>query len=279
MWLDMNLRRAIVLLAFAIGAAPWTHAAEPAPLKVRLLADVFPPLQYVDPSGAPRGGAYRLVSDALAEVALGMALEVSPIEFVPLRRALQTAALQPNVLVLSVARTPEREPQFHWLATVSPYELWLYRHKGRPLPTVKDFAQLRGKGYRFGVQNGGNFHEWLRRQGVGEHGDHSSIDPVPQNGQNFGKAQLGRIDFFAHPEISFAYRAAEHGLHASDFEKVLLIDELSTPLWVIASPGSDARLLTALTQHLHKMWQSGQADHIRREALREFNEANHLDAK
>jgi polar amino acid transport system substrate-binding protein len=275
----MNLRRLFLIVALAACAAHPARGADAGPLKVQVVAEAFPPLQYADPSGAAHGAAYRIVMAALAEVGHGTPLDVAPIEFMPMRRALQNAASQPNLVVLSVARTPHREPQFQWLAPVSPYELWLYRYRERVIAPVKDFSQLRGKGYRFGVQTGGNFHEWLLRQGVGSAGDNSVIDPVPQNGQNFGKAQLGRIDLFAHPEISFAYRASEHGLRASDFEKVLLVEELSTPLWIIASAGSDARFVAALSLQLQKMRQSGQAERIRQDAIREFNAMHHLDAK
>jgi polar amino acid transport system substrate-binding protein len=275
----MKLHRLFVALALAAFAAHAAWSAEAGRLKVQVVAEVFPPLQYADPTGAAHGAAYRLVIAALDEVARDIPLDVSPIEFMPMRRALQNAATQPNLVVLSVARTPQRELQFRWLAPVSPYELWLYRYKDRGIAPVKDFSQLRGRGLRFGVQTGGNFHEWLLRQGLGTKGDNSVIDPVPQNGQNFGKAQLGRIDLFAHPEISFAYRAAEHGLRAADFEKVLLVEELSTPLWAIASAGSDARFVAALSQQLQKMRQSGQAERIRQDAIREFNALHHLDAK
>jgi len=275
----MNLRRLLLILAWAAGMAHPAWSADAPTLKVQVAAEAFPPLQYADSSGAARGASYRIVMTALAEVARSMPLDVAPIEFMPMRRALQNAVSQPNLIVLSVARTPQREPQFHWLAPVSPYELWLYEYKDRGIAPVKDFSQLRGKGYRFGVQTGSNFHEWLLRQGVGNKGDNSAIDPVPQNGQNFGKAQLGRIDLFAHPEISFAYRASEHGLHAADFQKVLLVEPLSTPLWVIASRGSDAKFVAALSQQLQKMRQSGQSEHIRQEAIHEFNTRHHLDAK
>jgi polar amino acid transport system substrate-binding protein len=279
----MNLHRLLLAIALAACAAhaAWGAGAgsEPGRLKVQVVAEAFPPFQYTDATGEARGAAYRLVMMALDDVAHSMPIEVAPIQFMPLRRALQNAATQPNLIVLSVARTPQRERQFKWLAPLSPYELWLYRYKDRAIAPVKDFSQLRRQGYRFGVQTGSNFHEWLLRQGVGTKGDNSVIDPVPQNGQNFGKARLGRVDLFAHPEISFAYRASEHGLRAADFEKVLLVQDLSTPLWAIASTGSDARLVAALAQQLNKMRQSGQAERIRREAIREFNAMHHIDVK
>lgn len=204
-------------------------------------------------------------------MASALPLEPGPLQFVPLRRALQTATTEPNVVVLSLARTPEREAMFRWLGAVAPYDLWIYRHRTAVLPPVHDAADLRGRGLRFGVQDGSNFHEWLQRQGIGVPPDNSTIDAVPQNGTNIGKAALGRIDLFAHPEISFAYRAAEHGAHAADFVKLLKVDALSTPLWAATGLNTDARLVSALTDALARLRQSGRADRLRQQALREFN--------
>jgi len=275
----MASRRAIAALALALVTCPPLFASDQPAVKVRLLAEQFPPLQYADPSGVAHGVSVKLLTSALAEISASIGIDVAPLEFVPLRRALQTATIQPNVIVLSVARTPEREALFHWLGPVSPYELWIYAPKSRHIGPVKDFRQLMNKGYRFGVQTSGNFHEWLVRQGVGRDGENSSIDTVPHNAQNFPKMQLGRIDLFAHPEISMAYRAAEHGMQTADFEKVMLVEELSTPLWAVLGQGSDPRLVAGLSQQLKKMRQSGQADRIRLDAIREFNASHHLDGK
>ena len=240
-------------------------------LQVRLLAEAFPPLQYQDADGKPHGASYALVSAALDQLSARLPLDVAPMEFVPLKRALLMAETEPNVVVLSVARTPEREHQFRWLGMVSRYDLWLYRDKRHPLPPLSDVQSLHGKGLRFGVQDGSNFHEGLKRQGFGTPPDNSVIDPVAQNGLNFMKARVGRIDLFAHPEISFAFRASEHNLRADDFEKVIRIDELSTPLWAVTGPGSDLRLVTLLQESLQKLQDTGTAERIRRDSLKEFN--------
>ena len=246
-------------------------------LQVRMLAEPFPPLQYADADGTPRGAVYTLVRTALDRLSNRLPIEVAPLEFVPLKRALLIAATEPNVMVLSVARTPERENQYRWLNVVSSYDLWLYRYKRHTLPPLTDVQSLRGKQLRFGVQDGSNFHEWLKRQGFSTPPDNSIIDTVPQNGLNFMKAQVGRIDLFAHPDISFAFRASEHQQRASDFEKVMRIDELSTPLWAVTGPHSDARLVALLQDSLQKLQQSGQAERIRQDSLKEFSATYKLD--
>lgn len=252
-------------------------AAAPPPLKLRLLAEPFPPLQYGTPPEPARGAAIDLVQAALALVAGQLPLQADRVEFLPLQRALMVATTQPQALVLSIARTPEREARLRWLGTVAPYELWLYRLKQPGQVPLQAPAQLRGRGLRFGVQLRSNFHEWLLRQGIGTAPDNSVIDTVAQNSLNFQKARAGRIDVFAHPAISFAHRAAEHGLRASQFEPLMRIDELSAPLWVATGLDSDERLCALLTQAFATLQRSGRAARLLGDSIRSFNTLHRLD--
>jgi len=276
---EMNPRRAATALAAFACVAPRRLLAMMPAVKLRVLAEPFPPLQYADAAGRVRGSAHAILKSALDGVSTQLPLDVDATEFVPLRRALQMAMGHANVIALSVARTPEREANFRWLGTVSPYELWLYRWRRKALPPLHGVAQLKGKGLRFGVQADSNFHEWLLRQGFAVAPDNSVIDPVPHNEMNFDKARVGRIDLFAHPEVSFAYRAAQHHLLVADFEKVLRIDELSTPLWAVTGLQTDARLVNLLTQQLRRMHGAGQAERLRVEAMKEFDALYRLEGR
>jgi polar amino acid transport system substrate-binding protein len=243
----------VALLAMPLRAGP----LEP-PLPVAVYAEAFVPLQHLNEQNEPTGYVFQFVQELLVHVQRSLPLQITrPIEFVPLKRALVVGEREANVLLLSVARTPEREDKFLWLTEVSPYQLWLYQAKGNALPPLKTLADLKGKGLRFGVQNGSNFHEWLRAQGVGQAPDNSFIDPAPQNNLNFRKALAGRIDVFAHPDVSFAYRVQLAGLNLADFEAVMPIQPLSVPLWLVLSKDSDPRLVAALRASIKALRASG----------------------
>jgi polar amino acid transport system substrate-binding protein len=260
----------------ALGAASAPQPQQP-PLKLRLLAEPFPPLQYGAPPEPAHGASIDLVQAALALVAEQLPVQAGPVEFLPLQRALMIATTQPQALVLSIARTPEREARLRWLGTVAPYELWLYRLKQPGQAPLQGPEQLRGHGLRFGVQLRSNFHEWLLRQGIGAAPDNSVIDTVAQNSLNFQKARAGRIDVFAHPAISFAHRAAEHGLRASAFEPLMRIDELSAPLWVATGLDSDERLCALLARAFTTLQRSGRAARLLEDSIRSFNALHRLD--
>jgi polar amino acid transport system substrate-binding protein len=270
------LQAAVALPVGPVGVALGAMAATP-PLQLRLLAEAFPPLQYGTPPEPPRGAAIDVLHAALALVAEQLPLQAGAVEFLPLQRALMVATTQPQALVLSIARTPEREARLRWLGTVAPYELWLYRLKQPGQAPLLATEHLRGRGLRFGVQLRSNFHEWLLRSGFGAAPDNSVIDTVPQNSLNFQKARAGRIDVFAHPAISFAHRAAEQGLRASEFEPLMRIDELSAPLWVATGLDSDERLCALLAQAFTTLQRNGRAARLLEDSIRSFNTLHRLD--
>jgi hypothetical protein len=83
---------------FLQAAAAWpadAALAAPAgtpPLKLRLLAEPFPPLQHGTPTEPARGAAIDRVQATLALVADQQPLQAGAVEFLPLQRALMVAS-------------------------------------------------------------------------------------------------------------------------------------------------------------------------------------------
>lgn len=236
-------------------------------LAIKLFASEFPPLQYPGPDGDAQGYVHQFLQEALQRTQQQLGTDVTfkadPLSFLPLKRALLNVQTTPNSLLLSVARTPDREQDMLWVAVVSPYDIWLYR-KRSTLPKPTDILALRGRGYRIGVQDGSNVQEWLLKQGIGQPPDNTLLDPVPQNALNLGKAVMGRIDFFAHPDISLGLRAREQRVDPRQLEPVFRLDALSTPLWLAANKQTDPRLISALRQQLQLMAQQGRLDALQK---------------
>lgn len=254
-----------VLTGWLLGCAWGLALAEGLP--VSLVADSFAPLQYRAPDGQPAGFVHAYVQELLHQVSAQLPLELQPLQFVPLKRALMLAHDAGQVLVLSLARTPEREAEFHWVAEVAPYQLWIYRARAYSQPALRSLADLKGRQLRIGVQDRSNFHELLVAEGIGQPGDNNVLDLVPANARNLPKAALGRIDLFAHPDISLALRAQEQGLKAEDFVPLLLVRELSQPLWLALSKRSDPRLLPALQRAHAQLQAQGRLEALRRAEL------------
>lgn len=244
--------------SFLAGGMIWLlqSAAMAGAIPVQILAQAFPPLQYESSDGQGAGFAHDYVLEALRETGGKMAVSTSPVQFMPLKRALSEAVREPNTLVLSVARTPERENQFIWIEEVAPYNIWVYKRKEQKLPGLAADSLI-GRGLRIGVQDGSNFHEWLKQRGVGSSGDNNTLDLVAQNDLNFRKLQLGRIDLLAQPSISYRLRMKEQDIPLAAFEPAFRIAELSQPLWLVASKNSDPRFIEQLRRCLDKLKANG----------------------
>lgn len=260
----MNVVRACICTILLLFAA-LTASAET--LSIKLFASEFPPLQYPGPNGEAQGYVHQFLQEALQRAQLQLSTDLpfkaEPLSFLPLKRALLSVETTPNSLLLSVARTPEREQDMLWVAVVSPYDVWLYRKRSNQ-PKPANILALRGKGYRIGVQDGSNVQEWLLKQGIGLPPDNTTLDPVPQNALNLGKAVRDRIDFFAHPDISLSLRAREQQVDLRQLEPLFRLDALSTPLWLAANKQTDPRLINALRQQLQQMAQQGRLDALQR---------------
>jgi polar amino acid transport system substrate-binding protein len=81
----------------------------------------------------------------------------------PFRRAYEVGRTSPNVLLLTLARTPEREGQFIWLGPIAPRDVWLWKLKRRTDIKVKTLADA--KHYKVGVAAGDAIVPELQRAG------------------------------------------------------------------------------------------------------------------
>ena len=103
----------------------------------------------------------------------------------------------------------------------------MYKLKPRTDIEATQLTDLKGKGYRFGVQEQSNVEELLIRQGFGRAGDNNTLDSVPRNIMNLEKLAIGRIDLMAQVAISFPIRLAEQKFAPELFEKVFKLEELT----------------------------------------------------
>lgn len=98
------------------GVAPLTILLEP-----------VPPFSYPDAKGKPAGYAVELMEELLKRSGLSFQTEFNSWASI-YHRALK----QPQTLIISMARLPEREPHFHWIGPTMARRAYLYSLKSRP---------------------------------------------------------------------------------------------------------------------------------------------------
>jgi polar amino acid transport system substrate-binding protein len=88
---------------------------------LRIVTENMPPYNYTDAQGQLSGISTKIVLELLKNIDNNLKIEVFP-----WARAYKIATSQPNVLIYSIRRSPEREKKFHWLAPILPANLNLY---------------------------------------------------------------------------------------------------------------------------------------------------------
>jgi polar amino acid transport system substrate-binding protein len=135
------------------------------------------------------------------------------IRMIPWTRIYQTALKQPNIVFFSVARTPEREDKFHWIALVMRKPWALYGRKGAKskITSLEEAKKVEA----IGVVRGDVRAEWLRQQGF------TNLDEATDHEQSIEKLLRGRVDLIFYSPHGAAHICRKLGIDFNEFEPVL----------------------------------------------------------
>lgn len=100
-------------------------------LDINAYTESYPPYSYVNEQGQPVGLSVQFVRQILEETGLPYRITV-----MPWSRAMQRAVEEDNALIFAMARTPEREEIFDWLAYISSVEYFLFARKEDDRPVT-----------------------------------------------------------------------------------------------------------------------------------------------
>ncbi|KJH84923.1 transporter substrate-binding domain-containing protein [Pseudomonas sp. KSR10] len=179
------------------------------------------------------GPATQVVEATLARAGL----DDYRIGLYPWARAYDMALREPNVLIYLIARTPEREGQFHWAGEILRIDYHLYR-----LPSRKDvqIAQLEdAKQYRIGALRGDVRYRYLQDEGF------TKLVVTVSNADSFKLLSNGQVDLVPMSEQGVRMFCTEEGLADGCLERVLTLNT-ATSLYMAYSlqSGEDVVLRT-----------------------------------
>ncbi len=244
------MMRLILLLAAVLLAAP-THAAE-----LRLLAAELPPYTFRVPSasisefpGPGRGVVFEVVA-AMAK----RAGHDGSIEFMPWRQAQQLAMTEPDIGILALTRSPEREDSYRWIAKILTDDLVLAGGRGvdvSSLEKVKD--RPTGVLLRSGAE------ALLQGEGF------TRIEPAPEEWMNARKLRARRIDAWLAPRLMVLYAWREVGGDPSNLDIGAIVRR--SEIWFAGSKS----LPDAEVQKWQKAFAEIRADGTYERILAEYN--------
>jgi polar amino acid transport system substrate-binding protein len=196
------------LLAASSASLPALAAGEPALRAV--VGDNNAPFNYLE-----QGQLKGIGVDVAREVTkrAGLTLAAEPL---PWARALATAREEKSVLILTVARTPERETQFAWIGPIADREIWLWRLTSRPDVDPKTFADI--KNFHVGDTLNNASVESLKEKGI-------DVELVSRDDQNGKKMLAGRIDLVPLNAFFVKPFATESGMAPDQLQPVMLLSK------------------------------------------------------
>jgi polar amino acid transport system substrate-binding protein len=188
------MRRLASLVCAAALALPGSAA------ELRLITAELPPYTFQVPPATVAefpGPGHGLVQEVVEEMAR-RAGHSGSIEYMPWTRAQQIAMTQPNIGILSLTRSPEREDRYRWLAKIVTDDLVLVGGQG---VDVRSLDKVKGRPTGVLLRSGAE--ALLREKGF------TRIEPVPEEWLNAKKMKERRIDAWLAPRLMVIYAMQE----------------------------------------------------------------------
>lgn len=167
----------------------------------------------------------------------------------PWARAYDMALTEPNVLIYLMARTPEREKQFHWVGEFLQVRYFLYKLKERADIAAQSLDAARN--YVIGVMRDDTRHQYLTKQGF------SRLVVSSQVTENFAQLLNRKVDMVPLSENGAANQCRLANLDCASLEKVLPLDELNTGLYMAYSLGTPPELVARTQAAFEQLRGSG----------------------
>lgn len=178
---------ALPLLAFLCFAAVANAAA------ITVVTEELPPYN-MTVDGKMTGMATEIVEAVLAEAG-----EEARIQSAPWARAYDVALNSENVLIYSIARTPQREALFKWVGIVAPMRWFLFSLPGTEfnLKSLEDARQ-----YQIATVKEDVGEQYLVDKGfvIGR-----NLQSSNKYGHNYEKLKAGRVDLWISNELNAHY--------------------------------------------------------------------------
>ena len=243
-WIKKNIGIKLIsrcyTLVFAICLLPMNLLAQSLNdlPNVRVIMEYSPPHQDFD------GTKVSGVIPALLQEKLSQAGFEPVFEIFPWSRAMDIARNEPNVLISNIARSPERETQFHWIGKVHRYRLGLIS-----LDTRQDIVLYRvedAKHYTIAVQRNDIAQDVLIKKGF-EVG--INIFLTASIAESWQLLSRGKVDFVIDDEDNIQAMESKYLLIDQKARSVIDISELSLDTWLAANIQSNPALINSIKRH------------------------------
>ncbi|MEW9797781.1 substrate-binding periplasmic protein [Alteromonas sp. CYL-A6] len=247
----MAVKRALSLLLLLLLAcsAPFMAGAA---TKVRFYGEVSAPFYWVDEQGREQGASIDLVNALIADAGLD-----ATIEHLPWARAYYEATQHPNVILMSVLRTPLRETEFQWLGKIQDVRASLISLSSRHDLIIQHLDDARR--YRVGTIRGYGSARYLLEQGFTEN---NNLVLAHSTEQLWTLLFTGRIDMVLANLMTERYEIQSIGFDPNQVREVYNVVPLNLTLDMATGHLTTPQMVKHITDSLAAIKASGRFDAI-----------------
>ena len=182
---------------------------------VQVVTENWYPFNYLDENNQVVGQSTALVKQILNDADVDFSLALYP-----WTRAMSLASDVPNVLIYTILRTADREPNFHWICPIAPKRLHtLYRLQQRSDIVVNSLQDM--KNYSIAATRDTFLHKFMLTQGLRE--EHN-LQLTADDDINITLFLAGRVDLLAEFDDSLS-----RSLNAKHIDRALITPVFTLP--------------------------------------------------
>lgn len=214
---------------------------------ITFIAEDLPPYHFKNPQGEADGALVDIAKAVIKNTEL-----IATFEIMPMARMFQQQQANPNAIMLSLLKTPDRSNSFTWLGDVyfaDAYLVSLRSHKDEVIHL--NFA----KEYKVATIRGYSAEAYLKSEGFDESTNLVLVSYYQQLWQMLYK---DRIDFVVTNTLTLENELIRSGLDPSLITKRIHLDELPSSLNFAASKKINPQIAKAITEGLNTIKASGE---------------------
>jgi len=219
--------------------------------QLTLLTEEYPPLTFAGSKG-PSGFAVEVVKE------IQKALKSdAPITLLEWDSAYQRAVREPNIVLFTMERTPERDSLFYWVGPLGEHITYLYVPKDSDLnlASVEDAKKLPLIGT---VKN------WFSEQFLVKQG-FANLSSSTTPGECLKQLMQKKVEAAAFTDLTIGRIAEEAGYSSTDAKPTLEL--LRTEYYIAISKGTDQKIVDAWQKAFQSLETEGALDKLRNKWL------------
>ncbi|NVK20070.1 MAG: transporter substrate-binding domain-containing protein [Methylocystaceae bacterium] len=198
--------------------------------KVNVITSFYEPYSYLS-EGSPQGIAVNQARKIFAELNFFPAIKIYP-----WARAYTHALNEPNTVLFSIARTPEREEKFHWIGEIVGFDVYLFREKSRDDIQINTLSDATN--YKVGA---------LIKDVKGQYLEKNHVTVTEINNEETGIKMIlnKRLELLPVDLVSLQHRLKKLGFDQDQLVPAFHLKEISRPLYIVLSRNSDPEVVAA----------------------------------